>query len=44
MKKFHLAVKKAINSPWLYDNITDIKHEYYIAVHFFMNQYWNKLK
>ena len=29
MKKFHIAVQKAINSSWLYDNYECIKHEYY---------------
>lgn len=32
MKKFHLAVLSATTSPWLYDNYTDIKDEYYMQV------------
>ncbi len=28
MKKFHIAVQKSINSPWLYDNYACIKDEY----------------
>lgn len=35
-KKFHQAVQKAINSPWLYDNITDIKDEYYKQTRMFL--------
>ena len=41
MKKFHEAVKKAINSPWLYDNYTDIKDEYYKQVSLFMADKFN---
>lgn len=39
MRKFHEAVQKAINSPWLYDNYTDIKDEYYRQTLLFMRSY-----